>query len=124
VLPPLIVLGLILITWQILCSSPKSSLPAPTKVLSDSWDFIIDPFYDNGGIDKGPSGISLKASAASASVTRWPPWSASRSACCRPEHLGDAGLDPIFQVLRTIPPLAWLPLSLAGFRDAQPSRSS
>ena len=31
------------------------------------------------------------------------------------------GLDPIFQVLRTVPPLAWLPLSLAAFRDAHPS---
>ena len=31
------------------------------------------------------------------------------------------GLDPIFQVLRTVPPLAWLPLSLAAFRDSQPS---
>src|SRR3974390_3498837 len=31
------------------------------------------------------------------------------------------GLDPIFQVLRTIPPLAWLPLSLAAFRNGQPS---
>ncbi|MDB5630094.1 MAG: nrtB, partial [Tardiphaga sp.] len=31
------------------------------------------------------------------------------------------GLDPIFQVLRTIPPLAWLPLALAAFRDGQPS---
>ena len=31
------------------------------------------------------------------------------------------GLDPLFQVLRTIPPLAWLPLSLAAFRDGQPS---
>jgi nitrate/nitrite transport system permease protein len=30
-------------------------------------------------------------------------------------------LDPLFQVLRTIPPLAWLPLSLAAFRDGQPS---
>ena len=30
-------------------------------------------------------------------------------------------LDPIFQVLRTVPPLAWLPLSLAAFREAQPS---
>jgi nitrate/nitrite transport system permease protein len=30
-------------------------------------------------------------------------------------------LDPIFQVLRTIPPLAWLPISLAAFRDSQPS---
>jgi len=31
------------------------------------------------------------------------------------------GLDPIFQVLRTVPPLAWLPISLAAFRDSQPS---
>ena len=31
------------------------------------------------------------------------------------------GLDPVFQVLRTVPPLAWLPLSLAAFRDANPS---
>jgi nitrate/nitrite transport system permease protein len=31
------------------------------------------------------------------------------------------GLDPIFQVLRTVPPLAWLPLALAAFRDGQPS---
>ena len=30
-------------------------------------------------------------------------------------------LDPIFQVLRTIPPLAWLPISLATFNQADPS---
>ena len=28
------------------------------------------------------------------------------------------GLDPIFQILRTISPLAWLPISLAAFRIA------
>ena len=31
------------------------------------------------------------------------------------------GLDPIFQVLRTVPPLAWLPIALAAFRDSGPS---
>jgi nitrate/nitrite transport system permease protein len=31
------------------------------------------------------------------------------------------GLDPIFQVLRTVPPLAWLPLSLAALRDGNTS---
>ena len=31
------------------------------------------------------------------------------------------GLDPIFQVLRTVPPLAWLPLSLAAFQNGQPA---
>jgi nitrate/nitrite transport system permease protein len=31
------------------------------------------------------------------------------------------GFDPVFQVLRTVPPLAWLPISLAAFRDSAPS---
>jgi nitrate/nitrite transport system permease protein len=36
-------------------------------------------------------------------------------------RLAHRGLDPIFQVLRTVPPLAWLPLSLAAFHKADPS---
>jgi nitrate/nitrite transport system permease protein len=32
-------------------------------------------------------------------------------------RLAMRGLDPLFQVLRTVPPLAWLPLSLAALRD-------
>lgn len=30
-------------------------------------------------------------------------------------------LDPIFQLLRTIPPLAWLPIALAAFRQSEAS---
>jgi nitrate/nitrite transport system permease protein len=30
-------------------------------------------------------------------------------------------LDPLFQILRTVPPLAWLPISLALFKQAGPS---
>jgi nitrate/nitrite transport system permease protein len=36
------------------------------------------------------------------------------------EFLFDA-LDPIFQILRTIPPLAWLPIALATFQQSNPS---
>ena len=53
VLPPVIVLAVILFVWQLLCSQPGASLPPPSKVLEDAWDFIADPFFDNGGIDKG-----------------------------------------------------------------------
>ena len=122
VLPPIIVLSITLLVWQLLCSEPGAHLPPPTKVVSDAWDFIADPFYDNGGIDKGAFwqisqslgrvaiGFSLAAVAGIAlrvlvGQSTW----AMR------------GLDPIFQVLRTVPPLAWLPLSLAGFRHADPS---
>ncbi|MBS0520116.1 MAG: nitrate ABC transporter permease [Proteobacteria bacterium] len=121
-LPPVIVLGLTILIWQVLCSSPGASLPAPTKVIADSWDLIADPFYDNGGVDKGifwhlakslsrvAIGFSLAAvvGVALGVLVGQSLWAMR-------------GLDPIFQVLRTIPPLAWLPLSLAGFRDAQPS---
>jgi nitrate/nitrite transport system permease protein len=32
-----------------------------------------------------------------------------------------SALDPLFQILRTVPPLAWLPISLAAFQQAGPS---
>jgi nitrate/nitrite transport system permease protein len=122
VIPPVIVIGLILFVWQLLCSAPGSSLPAPSKVIADSWDFIVDPFYDNGGIDKGAFwhlSTSLKRVAIGYSL-------AAIVGIALGVLVGQSlwamrGLDPIFQVLRTIPPLAWLPLSLAGFRDAHPS---
>jgi nitrate/nitrite transport system permease protein len=122
VLPPLIVLGLILLTWQLVCASPKSSLPAPTKVISDAWDLIVDPFYDNGGIDKGIFWHLLKSlSRVGIGFSLAAVVGVALGVLVGQSVWAMRGLDPIFQVLRTIPPLAWLPLSLAGFRDAQPS---
>jgi nitrate/nitrite transport system permease protein len=122
VLPPLVTLGLLVVSWELLCSAPQSALPPPSKVLADTWELIVDPLYDNGGNDKGllwhllaslkrvATGYLLAAAGGIAlgvlvGRSRW----AMRA------------LDPLFQVLRTIPPLAWLPLSLAAFRDGQPS---
>jgi nitrate/nitrite transport system permease protein len=121
-LPPLLAVGAILGLWEILCAAPDASLPPPSRVVSDTWELIAHPFYDRGGIDKGLfwhiyasikrvalgyflaaiGGIGLGVLIGS---SKW----ATRA------------LDPVFQVLRTIPPLAWLPLSLAAFRDGQPS---
>ncbi|MGF6228568.1 nitrate/nitrite transport system permease protein [Inquilinus ginsengisoli] len=122
VIPPLIVLALLLLAWQLLCSSPASNLPSPLKVLDDTWDFIIDPFYDNGGVDKGAFwqiATSLSRVAigfALASVV-----GVALGVLIGQSVWAMRGLDPIFQVLRTIPPLAWLPISLAGFQQAEPS---
>jgi nitrate/nitrite transport system permease protein len=97
-------------------------LPSPLTVLNDTWELIIDPFFDNGGTDKGlfwqilaslrrvAVGFTLAAVAGIALGIL-----IGTSAL-----LYDA-LDPIFQVLRTVPPLAWLPISLAAFRDSEPS---
>lgn len=122
ILPPLVTIALFLAIWQAACSSPDASLPPPSKVVSDTWELIADPFFDRGGLDKGLFWHLL------ASLQRVALGYALAAICgvalgvlvgCSLWAM--RALDPIFQVLRTIPPLAWLPLSLAAFRDGQPS---
>jgi nitrate/nitrite transport system permease protein len=122
VVPPLIVLALILIVWQFATNGPKASLPSPLKIWQDSKDLIVDPFFVNGPQDIGLGlriltslqrvaygfGLAAIVGVLLGAIVGQSTWAMR-------------GLDPIFQVLRTVPPLAWLPLSLAAFRDANPS---
>jgi nitrate/nitrite transport system permease protein len=122
VIPPLVVIALLMLVWELVCRRAGSALPPPSKVFKDTKELIFDPFFDHGGIDKGlfwhlsaslqrvALGYSLSAIAGIALgvLVGQSVWAMR-------------GLDPLFQVLRTIPPLAWLPLSLAAFRDGQPS---
>jgi nitrate/nitrite transport system permease protein len=122
VLPPVVTLAAFLAIWQLATAGNPAGLPAPSQIWLESRDLILDPFFDNGGVDKGlfwhvatslsrvGVGFSLAAICGVAlgvlvGANRW----------------AHRGLDPMFQVLRTVPPLAWLPISLAAFREAQPS---
>jgi nitrate/nitrite transport system permease protein len=122
VLPPLIMLALLLVVWQLLCNKPNATLPAPTKIWSEARDLIVDPFFVAGPQDIGLGwrvltslqrvaigyGLAGIIGIALGTIIGQSVWAMR-------------GLDPIFQVLRTISPLAWLPISLAAFRDSQPS---
>jgi nitrate/nitrite transport system permease protein len=122
VLPPLIMLALLLVVWQLLCNKPSATLPAPTKIWSEARDLIVDPFFVAGPQDIGLGwrvltslqrvaigyGLAGIIGIALGTIIGQSVWAMR-------------GLDPIFQVLRTISPLAWLPISLAAFRDSQPS---
>ena len=122
VIPPFIVVALLMIFWELVCRRAGSALPPPSKVYSDTKELIFDPFFDHGGIDKGlfwHLSASLQRVALGYSL-------AAIAGIALGTLVGQSvwamrGLDPIFQVLRTIPPLAWLPLALAAFRDGQPS---
>ena len=122
VVPPLIVVTLLLVVWELICRRAGSTLPPPSRVFSDTRELIFNPFFDNGGIDKGlfwHLSASLQRVAYGYSI-------AAVVGVALGTLVGQSvwamrGLDPLFQVLRTIPPLAWLPLSLAAFRDGQPS---
>jgi nitrate/nitrite transport system permease protein len=122
IVPPLITLAVLLGIWQIACSAPGSNLPAPTAVVSDTWELIVDPLFDNGGLDKGlfwhllASLQRVALGYAFAVIV-----GVSVGVVIGRSVWMMRALDPLFQILRTIPPLAWLPLSLAAFRDGQPS---
>jgi nitrate/nitrite transport system permease protein len=122
VLPPVIVMIILLLAWQLACSQPGARLPSPTQIYQDSRDLILHPFFDNGGTDKGLGWHIL----ASLSRVAWGYALAAVVGVAVGTLMGASqffsrGFDPIFQILRTVPPLAWLPISLAAFRDSQPS---
>ncbi|KQT85630.1 ABC transporter permease [Aurantimonas sp. Leaf443] len=122
VLPPLATLVVLLAVWEVLCSGPGSALPPPTQVVSDTWELIANPFYVNGGNDVGLGWqiwASLQRVAMGYAIAVVV--GISLGVLVGQSQLAMKGLDPIFQVLRTVPPLAWLPLSLAAFQDGQPS---
>ncbi len=119
IVPPLAALSILLIIWQILSPPGSQGIPGPIQIIQGTWDpFIIKPFFNNGGNSQGLArqiwaslqrvfigfffstvvGISLGILIGSNKIIY-------------------RALDPLFQVLRTIPPLAWLPLSLAALKD-------
>ena len=121
-LPPLITAVLLLAVWELLCSQPGATLPSPSKIWSEANDLILDPFFVHGSQDIGLGWrvlVSLERVAIGYGF-------AAVIGIILGTIVGQSvwamrGLDPIFQVLRTISPLAWLPISLAAFRDSQPS---
>jgi nitrate/nitrite transport system permease protein len=122
VLPPLIVTLALLLIWEMAASSPKSGLPAPTKIWAEAKDLIVDPFFVNGPQDIG---LGLRVATSLQRVLIGFALAAfvgiGLGALVGQSVWATRGLDPIFQVLRTVPPLAWLPIALAAFRDSAPS---
>ena len=122
VLPPLVVLIALLAIWQIACSHPGATLPPPSQVWIDSYDLIAYPFFDYGSQDIGLAWrvlISLQRVAIGFGLAAVV--GVFLGAVVGQSVWAMRGLDPIFQILRTVPPLAWLPLSLAAFQNSNPS---
>ncbi|MFG1463923.1 nitrate ABC transporter permease [Xanthobacter sp. DSM 24535] len=122
VLPPLVMTVLLLLLWELLCSGPGATLPPPSRIWADSKDLIVDPFFVAGPQDIG-LGLRVLVSLQRVAVGFG---LAAVVGILIGAVIGQSiwamrGLDPIFQMLRTVPPLAWLPLALAAFRDSSPS---
>jgi nitrate/nitrite transport system permease protein len=123
VIPPVVALFILLAIWQILRPDGSTGLPGPLQVWKETFDpFIINPFFDRGGNNKG---LGLQVMASLARVLQGFSLAAvvgiSVGLLVGSNKLLFRAIDPIFQVLRTVPPLAWLPLSQVVFVKNEPS---
>lgn len=122
VIPPLVVVLLLALIWQVATDHPKASLPSPTKIWSEARDLIVDPFFVNGPQDIGLGWRVMTSMQRVAVGFGLAAVVGVLLGCLVGQSIwAMRGLDPIFQILRTVPPLAWLPISLAAFRDSYPS---
>ena len=122
ILPPVIVIFMLLLAWQMACSQPGARLPSPLQIYADSRDLILHPFFDNGGTDKGLGWhILASLSRVALGYVIAAIVGVAVGTLIGASQFFSRGFDPIFQILRTVPPLAWLPISLAAFHDSQPS---
>lgn len=120
-LAPVIALVVALALWQ-LFAQVTQTLPGPIQVVQDTWDpLIINPFYSEGD-DKGlgwQTLASLQRVAIGYSLAAVVGILVGVLIGAFP--LLYEAVDPMFQVLRTVPPLAWLPIALAIFKNSGPA---
>lgn len=132
VLPTFLMLVVLLSIWEVACGHEGATLPSPSRVWAESHDVIVHPLkgvtIDGSGLhvqDGGDVGIAGHIITSLQRVMVGYGLSAiagiALGILIGQSVFAYRALDPLFQVLRTVPPLAWLPISLAIFQQAQPS---
>ena len=122
--PYLLCIGAFLVAWQLISAIlGPARLPGPVNVILDTWDpYISQPFFDDGGTSKGLGWqilISLQRVALGYGLAALV--GVAIGGLLGLNHFAGKGFDPVVQVLRTVPPLAWFPISLMVFQDANTS---
>jgi len=122
ILLPLIGVLSFLVIWQMFASSGITRLPGPLSLVTDqrTRELLMYPFFDLGGLNKGLFWQTM------ASLTRVA--QGYTAAAIVGIGLGilvgtnqnlNKALDPIFQFLRMIAPLAWVPITLIALPNVQ-----
>lgn len=124
VLPPAIAIFTFLALWEALSASGITLLPGPSSLFTDprTFELVKYPFYDRGGIDKGmfwQTWASLQRVAISYTLAAIV--GISLGIAIGTSKMLSKALDPLFLFLRTVPPLAWVPISLAALNKNEPA---
>lgn len=122
-LPIVGLLGFLLV-WQVLSGVGLLKLPSPFNILSErtTRNLLLYPFFDRGGTDKG---LFWQTLASFERVAKGYSLAAivgiGVGILVGTNAVIDKALDPLFQFLRTVPPLAWVPIALAALRQNEPA---
>lgn len=110
-----------LFVWQVFSTVTKA-LPGPIEVVQQTWDpFIISPFFREGD-DKGLGWQALASlQRVAVGYTLAAVVGIAVGVLIGAIPIAYEAVDPMFQILRTVPPLAWLPIALAIFKDSGPA---
>jgi len=122
IVPPLVAITIFLVIWQLFTMLPGAVLPGPIKVVQETWILILYPFYDKGGTDKGLFWQVLASlQRVAIGYTLAAIVGIGLGILVGTSKLMSRALDPIFQFLRTVPPLAWVPIALAALQKNEPA---
>jgi nitrate ABC transporter permease subunit len=117
IIAPIVCTLIVLVIWQIIFNAPDSKMPAPLKIASQVGKVITNGFGEGGiwiqlfeSLKRVAVGYCLAAVIG-----------VGVGVAIGVNRFLRLGFDPMIQVLRTIPPLAWLPIALAIFQDGKPA---
>lgn len=119
---PLIGIAGFLAIWQFASMTGLTKLPPPSSLFTDknTRELLFYPFMDRGGLDKGlfwQTWASLQRVAlgyTAAAIV-----GIGMGILVGTQPLVNKALDPLFQFLRMIAPLAWVPITLIALPNVQ-----
>ncbi|MFZ4639854.1 MAG: nitrate ABC transporter permease [Nodosilinea sp.] len=123
-LPPILGIAAFLIVWQLFSWSGLTRLPGPLSLWTEqrTRELLLYPFYDRGGLDKGlfwqtlaSLGRVAKGYTAAAVV------GISVGVLVGTNDWLNKATYPVFQFLRMVAPLAWVPIALVALQQNQPA---
>jgi bicarbonate transport system permease protein len=124
IIPPFIGIAVFLTVWQLFSWSGVTRLPGPVSLWTDTRtrELLLYPFCDLGGLDKGlfwqtlaSLGRVAKGYTAAAVV------GISVGVLVGTSPWLNKATYPIFQFLRMVAPLAWVPIALVALQQNQPA---
>ena len=108
IVPPLVVVALIIALWWWVVARTESAIfPAPWAVVTGAWELVVDgTLFEHIGASLMRVGIGFGlATLVAIPLGLWMGW-------VTPAY---RTLNPVFQMLRPISPIAWIPLAILWF---------